>query len=119
MTTDSLQLFLKDIGKRPLLSAQEEVALAKRIAPGELDAKQEDGRVEPPSRRFDREELPQPVLFIGDELAELRLFAVTDGLLERDRRSRLSLPSTGRSRISARIRCETRWGISGCSPTKP
>jgi RNA polymerase primary sigma factor len=40
MTTDSLQLFLKDIGKRPLLSAQEEVDLAKRIWRGELDAKQ-------------------------------------------------------------------------------
>jgi RNA polymerase primary sigma factor len=40
MTTDSLQLFLKDIGKARLLSAQEEVALAKRIERGELDAKQ-------------------------------------------------------------------------------
>src|SRR5450755_5047780 len=40
MTTDSLQLFLKDVGKRRLLSAQEEVALAKRIERGELDAKQ-------------------------------------------------------------------------------
>jgi RNA polymerase primary sigma factor len=40
MTTDSLQLFLKDIGKRRLLSAQEEVDLAKRIWRGELDAKQ-------------------------------------------------------------------------------
>src|SRR5450755_3277421 len=40
MTTDSLQLFLKGIGKRRLLSAQEEVALAKRIERGELDAKQ-------------------------------------------------------------------------------
>jgi RNA polymerase primary sigma factor len=40
MTTDSLQLFLKDIGKRPLLTAQEEVDLAKRIERGELDAKQ-------------------------------------------------------------------------------
>jgi RNA polymerase primary sigma factor len=39
-TTDSLQLFLKDIGKVRLLTAQEEVALAKRIERGELDAKQ-------------------------------------------------------------------------------
>src|ERR1700754_5350926 len=31
MTTDSLQLFLKDIGKVRLLTAQEEVDLAKRI----------------------------------------------------------------------------------------
>ena len=39
-TTDSLQLFLKDIGKVRLLSAQEEVDLAKRIERGDLDAKQ-------------------------------------------------------------------------------
>jgi RNA polymerase primary sigma factor len=40
MTTDSLQLFLKDIAKARLLSAQEEVGLAKRIERGDLDAKQ-------------------------------------------------------------------------------
>ena len=39
-TTDALQLFLKDIGKVPLLSAQEEVDLAKRIERGSFDAKQ-------------------------------------------------------------------------------
>src|SRR3978361_296072 len=40
MTTDSLQLFLKDIGKVRLLTAQEEVELAKRIERGDVDAKQ-------------------------------------------------------------------------------
>ena len=40
MTTDSLQLFLKDIGKVRLLTAQEEVDLAQRIERGDLDAKQ-------------------------------------------------------------------------------
>ena len=40
MTTDSLQLFLREIGKARLLSAQEEVDLAKRIWRGDLDAKQ-------------------------------------------------------------------------------
>jgi RNA polymerase primary sigma factor len=40
MSTDSLQLFLRDIGKVRLLSAEEEVDLAKRIERGELDAKQ-------------------------------------------------------------------------------
>jgi RNA polymerase primary sigma factor len=40
MTTDSLQLFLKDIGKFRLLTAAEEVELAKRIERGDLDAKQ-------------------------------------------------------------------------------
>jgi RNA polymerase primary sigma factor len=39
-TTDALQLFLKDIGKVRLLTAQEEVDLAKRIERGDLDAKQ-------------------------------------------------------------------------------
>src|SRR5439155_21570886 len=39
MTTDSLQLFLKDIGKVRLLTAQEEVDLAKRIERGDPDAK--------------------------------------------------------------------------------
>jgi len=40
MTTDSLQLLMKDIGKVRLLTAQEEVDLAKRIERGDLDAKQ-------------------------------------------------------------------------------
>jgi RNA polymerase sigma factor (sigma-70 family) len=40
MTTDSLQLFLKDIGKVRLLTAQEEVDLAQRIERGDLAAKQ-------------------------------------------------------------------------------
>jgi RNA polymerase primary sigma factor len=40
MTTDSLQLFLKEIGKGRLLSAREEVDLAKRIERGDFDAKQ-------------------------------------------------------------------------------
>ena len=40
MTTDSLQLFLKGIGKVRLLTAQEEVDLAKRIERADLDAKQ-------------------------------------------------------------------------------
>ncbi len=39
-TTDALQLFLKDIGKVRLLSAQQEVDLAKRIERGSFDAKQ-------------------------------------------------------------------------------
>jgi RNA polymerase primary sigma factor len=38
-TSDALQLFLRDVGKVRLLSAQEEVELAKRIWRGDLDAK--------------------------------------------------------------------------------
>jgi RNA polymerase primary sigma factor len=40
MTTDALTLFLRDIGKARLLTAQEEVDLAKRIEAGSFDAKQ-------------------------------------------------------------------------------
>ena len=40
MTTNALQLFLKDIGKARLLTAQEEVDLAKQIERGDVDAKQ-------------------------------------------------------------------------------
>jgi RNA polymerase primary sigma factor len=39
-TTDALQLFFKDMGKVRLLTAQEEVDLAKRIERGDLAAKQ-------------------------------------------------------------------------------
>ena len=38
-TTDSLQLFLNDAGRYPLLTAAEEVELAKRIEKGDLEAK--------------------------------------------------------------------------------
>jgi RNA polymerase primary sigma factor len=37
---DSLRLYLRSIGRVPLLTAQEEVALAKRIERGDMDAKQ-------------------------------------------------------------------------------
>src|SRR5689334_25229070 len=40
MTTDSLQLFLKDIGKVRLLTAQEEVELAKRTERCGVEVKQ-------------------------------------------------------------------------------
>jgi RNA polymerase primary sigma factor len=40
VSTDSLQLFLKDIGKVPLLTAAQEVELAKRIERGDHCAKQ-------------------------------------------------------------------------------
>jgi RNA polymerase primary sigma factor len=38
-STDSLQLFLKDVGRIPLLTAKQEVELAKRIELGDLEAK--------------------------------------------------------------------------------
>jgi RNA polymerase primary sigma factor len=39
-TTDALGLFLKEVGRYPLLTAAEEVALAKRIELGDHDAKE-------------------------------------------------------------------------------
>src|SRR5438093_2212978 len=39
-TTDALQLFLNEAGKWPLLTAEEEVELSKRIERGELEAKE-------------------------------------------------------------------------------
>src|SRR5438270_10764637 len=39
MTTDSLQLFLNEAGRYPLLTAAEEVELAKRIERGDKQAK--------------------------------------------------------------------------------
>src|ERR671917_2810639 len=40
MTGDTLQLFLRDVRRHPLLSAEEEVELAQRIERGDLDAKE-------------------------------------------------------------------------------
>src|SRR3954453_7148524 len=39
-TTDALQLFLRDAGRHPLLTAAQEVELAKRIERGDGQAKQ-------------------------------------------------------------------------------
>jgi RNA polymerase primary sigma factor len=39
-TTDALQLFLREAGKHPLLTAAQEVELAKKIERGDLNAKQ-------------------------------------------------------------------------------
>ena len=40
MTSDTLQLFLRDVRRHPLLSAREEIELAKRIERGDLGAKE-------------------------------------------------------------------------------
>jgi RNA polymerase primary sigma factor len=40
MTSDTLQLFLRDVRRYPLLSAEDEVELAKRIERGDLEAKE-------------------------------------------------------------------------------
>ena len=40
MTSDTLQLFLRDVRRYPLLAADEEIELAKRIERGDLEAKE-------------------------------------------------------------------------------
>jgi RNA polymerase primary sigma factor len=40
MTSDTLQLFLRDVRRHPLLSPSEEIELAKRIERGDLEAKE-------------------------------------------------------------------------------
>ena len=40
MTSDTLQLFLRDVRRHPLLTAEEEVELAQRIERGDLEAKE-------------------------------------------------------------------------------
>jgi RNA polymerase primary sigma factor len=40
MTSDTLQLFLRDVRRHPLLSAADEIELAKRIERGDLEAKE-------------------------------------------------------------------------------
>jgi hypothetical protein len=49
-TTDALQLFLREIGRHPLLTAADEVELSKRIERGDMEAKKRS----PASRRSRR-----------------------------------------------------------------
>ena len=52
--TDSLQLFLQDVGKHKLLTAADEVALAKRVGARRQGGQGEDDQRQPPPRRLDR-----------------------------------------------------------------
>ena len=57
-TTDALQLFLNEAGRYKLLTAEEEVELAKRIERGEKDGEGPDDQLEPAAGRLDRQALP-------------------------------------------------------------
>ena len=59
-TTDALQLFLREAGRHHLLTAAQEVELAKKIERGDARREAAHDPGEPAPRRLDREELPQP-----------------------------------------------------------
>ena len=58
LTTDSLQQFLNEAGRYPLLTAAEEVELAKRIERGDLRRQGADDHLEPAAGRLDRPPVP-------------------------------------------------------------
>src|SRR2546423_733738 len=119
MTTDSLQLFLKDIGKVRLLTAQEEVDLAKRIERGDLDAKQK--MVESIKRSAQAPaSLEQPVgveeesefgQFIADERAESPYERAAEILTKEALREALENLSYRERRV-----LELRYGLGGEHP---
>ena len=59
-TTDALQLFMNEVGRYPLLTAKEEVELAKRIERGDRGGEGAHDQLEPAARRLDRQEVPGP-----------------------------------------------------------
>ena len=59
-TSDSLQIFLRDISQRRLLTAAEEVELAKRIERGDQARQEPHDRGQPPPRGGERQALPRP-----------------------------------------------------------
>ena len=58
VTTDTLQLFLNEIGRHRLLTPSEEIDLAKRIERGDLGGQGPHDQREPASGRLDRQEVP-------------------------------------------------------------
>ena len=58
MTGDTLQLFLRDVRRHPLLTAKDEVELAKRIEQRRPRGEGAHGQLEPPPGGLAREEVP-------------------------------------------------------------
>src|SRR5436305_10274564 len=56
---DSVQLFLRDIGRTPLLTDAQETVLAKADRTWRSDGERRDGRCEPAARGVDREALSE------------------------------------------------------------
>ena len=59
-TTNSLDLFLRQAGRYPLLTKDEEVMLAKRIEAGDPRRQAAHDRVQPAAGRLDRQAVPRP-----------------------------------------------------------
>ena len=118
VSTDTLQLFLKDIGKVPLLTAAQEVELAKRIERGEHAAKQ--AMVEANLRlvvsiakRYRNQGLPFLDLIQEGTIGLIRAVEKFDW---RRATSFRPTPPGGSARPS-RARSRTRRGRSGCRST--
>ena len=57
-TTDAMALYLRELRRHPLLTADEEKELAKRVEHGDAEAQGADDQLQPAAGRVDRPPLP-------------------------------------------------------------
>ena len=57
---DPVKMYLKEIGRVPLLNPEDEPEIARRIQAGDEEAKADSDFIQPASGRFDREEIRRP-----------------------------------------------------------
>ena len=116
-TTDALQLFLREAGQHPLLSAAQEVELAKAIERGDVRAEQRMIQ-SPAARRLDREYSPQSGPAVPRLIQEgtLGLIRAVEKFAGAAVTSSPPTPRGGSARPSP-ARSPTRRGSSGCRCT--
>src|ERR671922_67170 len=113
---DSLRLYLREIGKVPLLTADQEVYLAKRIERGDMSAKTQMIEanlrlVVSIAKPIGEEEESELGDFVQDEQAESPFDTASVSLRREDIENALaSLPERDRKEI------ELRFGLSGAQP---